>query len=91
MGAASKLLMKFLLTSPAFMHEHEIPTRHTCDGADVSPALSWSDPPAGTKSFALVVDDPDAPDPRAPTRTWVHWVLYRIPASATSRAYSLKK
>ena len=74
--------MKFHLTSPAFMHEHEIPSRHTCDGADVSPALAWGDPPEGTKSFALVVDDPDAPDPRAPTRTWVHWVLYRLPASA---------
>jgi Raf kinase inhibitor-like YbhB/YbcL family protein len=72
--------MTFRLTSPSFMNEHEIPVRHTADGADISPALAWTEPPAGTRTFALVVDDPDAPDPRAPTRTWVHWVLYRIPS-----------
>jgi Raf kinase inhibitor-like YbhB/YbcL family protein len=62
----------------------EIPSRFTCEGADVSPALSWSDPPSGTKSFVLIVDDPDAPDPKAPRMTWVHWVLYNIPAQAKS-------
>ena len=71
------------LVSPAFAPKGEIPTRYTCEGDDLSPPLRWSGVPAGTKSLALVVDDPDAPDPRAPKRTWVHWVLYGIPASAT--------
>jgi Raf kinase inhibitor-like YbhB/YbcL family protein len=67
------------LTSSSFEHEKEIPVKHTCEGADVSPALAWSGAPAGTKSFALVVDDPDAPDPRAPKTTFVHWVVYDLP------------
>ena len=70
------------LTSPAFAAHAEIPARHTCDGADVSPSLAWSGAPAGTRSFALIVDDPDAPDPAAPTRVWVHWLLYNLPATA---------
>jgi Raf kinase inhibitor-like YbhB/YbcL family protein len=57
---------------------------HTSDGEDTSPALHWTEPPTGTKSFALVVHDPDAPGPRAPKRDWVHWVLYDLPASARS-------
>ena len=75
--------MTFRLTSSCFEHETEIPARHTCDGGDVSPPLTWSGIPAGTKSLALVVDDPDAPDPSAPKMTWVHWVLYDIPATVT--------
>lgn len=71
------------LSSPAFGRNAPIPARHTCEGEDVSPALSFGGAPAGTRSFALVVDDPDAPDPKAPKMTWVHWVLYDIPASAT--------
>ncbi len=74
--------MGFSLTSPAFAHQGEIPTRHTCEGQDLSPALIWSGLPARTQSLALIVDDPDAPDPRAPKMTWVHWVLYNLPASA---------
>ena len=70
------------ITSTAFAHSGSIPPRHTCDGDDVSPPLAWSGAPAGTKSFALIVDDPDAPDPAAPRMTWVHWVLYDIPADA---------
>lgn len=71
------------ITSTAFANNGSIPAVHTCEGSDISPALAWSDAPAGTKSFALIVDDPDAPDPAAPKMTWVHWVLYDIPASAT--------
>lgn len=71
------------LTSPAFAPRAEIPARHTCDGADLSPPLGWSGAPAGARSFALIVDDPDAPDPAAPKRVWVHWVLYNLPASLT--------
>ena len=61
-----------------------IPPRYTCDSDDVSPPLAWDDVPNGTKSFALIVDDPDAPDPAAPKMVYVHWVLYDIPASASS-------
>jgi hypothetical protein len=74
--------MSFAVRSDAFAPGQEIPEAHTCEGRDVSPALSWSDAPPGTRSLALVVDDPDAPDPKAPRMTWVHWVLYDIPASA---------
>ncbi len=67
------------IKSPSFTHNSEIPVRFTCEGDDVSPALSWSNIPQGSKSLALIVDDPDAPDPAAPKMTWVHWVLYNIP------------
>ena len=72
--------MSMNLKSSAFEHNGEIPERHTCEGKDISPALSWSDFPKNTKSFALIVDDPDAPDPAAPKMTWVHWILYNIPS-----------
>lgn len=72
------------LTSPSFENQGGIPKKHTCDGQDVSPALAWTDAPQGTKSFALIVDDPDAPDPANPRMTWVHWVLYNIPGNAGS-------
>lgn len=71
--------MGFTLTSAAFSHNGTIPSLHTCQGRDVSPPLSWTPPPAGTKSLVLIIDDPDAPDPAAPRMTWVHWVLYNIP------------
>jgi hypothetical protein len=73
--------MSLAITSAAFAANATIPSLYTCEGRDVSPPLSWSGAPAATKSFALVVDDPDAPDPAAPATTWVHWVLYNIPAS----------
>lgn len=75
--------MSLSITSPAFVHQGEIPTRFTCEGADVSPALAWSGLPAGTQSLALIVADPDAPDPAAPRMTWVHWVLYNLPPTAS--------
>jgi Raf kinase inhibitor-like YbhB/YbcL family protein len=71
--------MSFNLSSPAFEDHGPIPVKHTCEGEDLSPALSWSEVPPGTQGLALIVDDPDAPDPRAPKMTWVHWVLYNIP------------
>jgi Raf kinase inhibitor-like YbhB/YbcL family protein len=75
--------MALSLTSPAFHAGGEIPSVHTCEGKDTSPPLAWAGLPPGTKSLALVVDDPDAPDPKAPQRTFVHWVLYGLPASST--------
>jgi Raf kinase inhibitor-like YbhB/YbcL family protein len=74
--------MAFSLRSPSFEHQGAIPAKHTCEGDEAAPALAWADPPAGTKGFALIVDDPDAPDPRAPKTTWVHWVVYNLPATA---------
>ena len=67
--------MALMLTSTAFQPGGSIPSKYACDGNDVSPPLAWSDAPAGTKSFALIADDPDAP-----MGTWVHWVVYNIPA-----------
>jgi Raf kinase inhibitor-like YbhB/YbcL family protein len=72
------------LSSSSFAAGEEIPSKHTCEGADRSPALAWTGVPAGTKSFAIIVDDPDAPDPAAPRMTWVHWVLYNLPPSTSS-------
>jgi Raf kinase inhibitor-like YbhB/YbcL family protein len=71
--------MSLELTSSAFADGGAIPRKYTCEGRDVSPPLAWSGVPPGAKSLALVVDDPDAPDPAAPKMTWVHWVLYDIP------------
>ncbi len=78
--------MTLQLTSPAFTHEGTIPARYTCDGPDTSPALAWSGVPDGVASLALIVDDPDAPDPDAPKMTWVHWVLYNLPAGTEGLA-----
>ncbi len=69
--------MGFRISSPAFADGAEIPVRHTCDGDNLSPQLSWSDLPEGTRSLALIVDDPDAPG-----GTFTHWVLFDIPADA---------
>jgi hypothetical protein len=71
--------MPLSLSSPSFQNDDAIPVRHTCEGDEVSPELRWSDAPPGTKAFALIVDDPDAPDPAAPQRVFTHWVLYDMP------------
>jgi len=76
--------MKMTLTSNAFTSGQEIPERYTCDGRNVSPPLAWHDIPGATKSLALIVDDPDAPDPAAPKMDWVHWVVYNIPPTVGS-------
>jgi Raf kinase inhibitor-like YbhB/YbcL family protein len=77
---------EFTLRSPAFTDGASIPIRHTCEGPDASPQLEWSGVPAGARTLALIVDDPDAPDPKAPRMTWVHWVLYDLPPTATALA-----
>lgn len=68
--------MAFSLTSPAFLHEQTIPASYTCDGEDVSIPIHWADPPDGTRAFALVMEDPDAP-----SGTFTHWVMYDLPAA----------
>ena len=73
--------MTLILTSPVISNNGSIPIQYTCEGHDISPPLAWSDVPKGAKSFALIMDDPDAPDPNAPKMTYVHWVLYNIPGS----------
>lgn len=89
-GQSSKTLKQFIrddggismsmnIKSPVFEHNGDIPAHYTCEGDDISPPLSWSGVPQGTKSLALIADDPDAPDPAAPKMTWVHWILYNIP------------
>ena len=75
--------MSFTITSPNFGQMEEIPARYTCEGVNISPELNWKDIPEGTISLALISDDPDAPDPKAPRMTWVHWVIYNIPTNTT--------
>ena len=72
--------MALILASPAFANNGVIPKQYSCEGTDISLPLQWSGAPQGTKSFALIIDDPDAPDPRAPKINLVHWVVYNIPA-----------
>ena len=78
--------MALTLKSSAFDNGAEIPLRYTCSGDDVSVPLNWEDAPEGTRSFVLIIDDPDAPDPEAPKMVWVHWVLYNIPPDINSLA-----
>jgi len=83
--------MALVLNSTAFAPNASIPKIYTCEGKDLSPPLGWSGAPDGTRSFVLIVDDPDAPDPKAPKLTWVHWVIYNIPATAASLPEDEKK
>ena len=73
--------MAMEISSTAFGPGAAIPSRHTCEGDDVSPPLQWRGVPESAKSLVLIVDDPDAPDPRAPKMTWVHWVLVNLPVN----------
>jgi Raf kinase inhibitor-like YbhB/YbcL family protein len=78
--------MAMLLKSTAFTEGGKIPSKYTCEGNDISPPLTWEGVPDNTRSLVLIVDDPDAPDPKAPKMTWVHWVLYNIPLNTTGLA-----
>jgi len=81
--------MTMTMKSEAFVDQGEIPRTHTCDGRDSSPDLQWTGVPAGCQGLALIVDDPDAPDPAAPRMTWVHWVLYNLPPAASGLTESV--
>lgn len=82
--------MSFMITSNAFSNNGQIPKRYTCDSENISPPLSWSGLPEGTKSLVLIMDDPDAPDPKAPKMTWVHWLLYNIHSQATGLSENIQ-
>jgi len=81
----------FQLTSSAYKNQAPMDDRFTCEGDSLSPPLKWDGAPAGTRSFALIIDDPDAPDPAKPEKTFVHWVIYDIPAGVTSLAEGASK
>ena len=76
--------MTLRLTSSAFADGGSIPSKYTCEGQNLSPPLAWSGVPDKTNSLVLIVDDPDAPDPKAPRMTWVHWVLYDLSPNANA-------
>jgi Raf kinase inhibitor-like YbhB/YbcL family protein len=78
------VITQFTLISDAFAHGQTIPAKYSCIGRNISPALAWTEPPAGTQSFALIVEDPDAPG-----GTWTHWVLFNIPAGTRNLAEDL--
>jgi len=78
--------MVLSIVSQSFKKGEVIPIKHTCDGEDVSPALSWNEPPQGTKSYVLICDDPDAP-----MGTWIHWVIYNIPSGNTGLPEAVPK
>lgn len=75
-----EIIMGIAITSSSFIHKGDIPNKYTCEGQDISPQLSWTNVPSNAKSLVIIVDDPDAPDPNNPKMTWVHWVLYNLPA-----------
>lgn len=81
--------MALTISSSAFAPQEMIPSVYTSDGKDISPPLTWAGVPDSTKSLALIVDDPDAPDPAAPKMTWVHWVLYNIPPNTQGLAQNI--
>lgn len=76
--------MTLVISSSAFVDGREMPQKYSCQGDDISPPLSWRGVPDGTRSLVLIIEDPDAPDPKAPVRTWIHWVVFNLPADCTS-------
>jgi Raf kinase inhibitor-like YbhB/YbcL family protein len=80
--ANASAAMALSLTSSAFEAGEKIPSKYTCEGEDVSPPLAFAGVPSGTKSLALIIDDPDAPDPKAPKRVWAHWLVYNLPPAS---------
>ena len=90
-GSAGSYPMTLKVTSTAFDQGGSIPSQYTCDGNDISPPLSWSGLPNNAKTVAIIVDDPDAPDPAKPRRVYVHWVVYNVPAQATALAENASK
>jgi Raf kinase inhibitor-like YbhB/YbcL family protein len=81
---SGSVAMAMTLNSAAFKQNGHIPSKYTCEGDNVSPPLEWDGVPEGAKSLVLIIDDPDAPDPKAPQRVWVHWVAYNIPPETKS-------
>jgi len=79
------------LSSPAFEPMQPIPEKYTCEGRDLSPPLAWSEVPAQAKSLALIVEDPDAPDPAAPRTIWTHWIVYNLPPQPAGLAEAVKR
>src|SRR5262245_16985228 len=84
LSADAGLAMALTLTSPSFDNGGKIPSRYTCEGDDISPPLVIAGVPPAAKSLALILEDPDAPDPKAPQRVWVHWVVHNLPADTAS-------
>jgi Raf kinase inhibitor-like YbhB/YbcL family protein len=76
--------MAMALSSPAFQQNSHIPSKYTCEGEDISPPLAWEGVPDGAKSLVVIIDDPDAPDPKAPKMGWVHWIVYNLPPDTKS-------
>lgn len=85
-GNGSAAQVKLTLSSSAFTADGALPRKYSCEGQNISPPLAWTGAPPSTKSFALIVQDPDAPDPAAPTRVVTHWVIYDLPATTTTIA-----
>jgi len=83
--------MTMKVTSSAFQQGGPIPAKYTCEGQDTSPPLAWSGAPSSAKSIAIIVDDPDAPDPAKPQRVYVHWVVYNIPGATSSLSENASK
>ncbi len=90
-GSAGSYPMTLKVTSPAFQQGGSIPSQYTCEGKDISPPLAWSGIPNNAKTVAMIVDDPDAPDPAKPQRVYVHWVVYNISPQTTSLAENASK
>lgn len=90
LAAPGALAGELKLESSAFSPNGDIPKKYTCQGKNVSPPLKWTGLPKGTRSLVLIVDDPDAPDPKKPKMVWDHWLLYNLPATAQALPEGVK-